>query len=467
MKKFAVCCLIFCLLVCILPVSAQESVDASVTRGCNTLDGKVPYLGTERRIENGKGIVLYEATTDTLMYADNADVQLPPASLLKILTALLVLERGSLSDVVTVRKEVLDTLAPDAAMVGLVPDEVLTVKDLLYCMLVASGNDAAVVLADHVMNGQDKFVAEMNRYAKQLGCTNTNFTNAHGLHDPNQYTTARDIARILKKAIENEQFCTIFNAKSYTVPVTNKSDMRTLITQNYLLNKDSVKIYYDDRVTGSRTAVANDGTRGIASVAEAGNMKLICVVMGAESEYDPDGYSVRVYGGYDETRQLLDYGFNGNKTSQVFSENQPMLQRPVSGGSSEVSIGTRSAVYSVVPSTQAAGSLIYRYINEIDFVAPIREGQRVSTLQIWYGDICLAQTELYAMSTVLPAGEVFGTEEEPVTTKDNSRVIWIVVCVVLAVALLCVIIGSIVRANRIAKARQRSRRNSRNRRRSR
>jgi len=468
MKKFALFAFVVCLLICILPVSAAETEgDASITHGCNTLDGRIPFLGTEKKVENGKAMILYEVNTDTLMYADNADTQLPPSSLLKILTALIALEKGTLTDVVTVRKEVLDTLDPDAAMVGLVPDEVLTVRDLLHCMMVSSGNDAAVVLADHIMGSQSAFVTEMNRYAERLGCVNTHFENVHGLHDKQQYTTARDVAKILAKAINNEQFTDIFGAKSYNVPATNKSDMRTLTTQNYLLNNDSVEIYFDERVTGSRTAVAYDGTRGIASVAQVGDMRLICIVMGAESEYGADGYSVRVFGGYNETRQLLDLGFTGYETAQLFFENQPMMQRPVTNGSSELTVATGSAGYSVVPSLQTESSLTYRYVNEVEFAAPIQAGQRVSTLQIWFNDICLVQTELYAMSTVLPAGEVFSTEEPSLDTADNSQILWLVVGGSVGVILLCAVVGLLRRANRIARARQRSRRNSRNRRRSR
>ena len=136
MKKFLLYLLVICLLTCAIPVSATDGgADASIMQGCNTIDGQIPFLGTQKQIDNAKGIVLYEANSDTLMYADNPDAQLPPASLLKILTALIALEKGLLSDVVTVRREVLVTLSPDAAVVGILPDEVLTVQDLIYCMM--------------------------------------------------------------------------------------------------------------------------------------------------------------------------------------------------------------------------------------------------------------------------------------------------------------------------------------------
>jgi len=468
MKKTGVIILVVCLLLCTVPVSAEEAIaDSSVVNGCNTLDGKIPFLGTEQLVKNGKAMVLYEVNTDTLMYAHNADTQLPPASLLKILTALIAIEKGNLADVVTVSQEVLSTLDPEAAVVepALVAGEVVTVQDLLYCMMVASGNDAAVILADHVMGSQKAFVAEMNNYAAELGCTGTNFTNVHGLHDKNQYTTARDVARILARAVQNQDFCEIFNTRKYVVPNTNKSESRILLTQNYLLNKDSVIIHYDERVKGSRTGVTNDNTHNIASLAESGNMRLICVVMGAASVYENG--AVKVFGGYGETQKLLDLGFEGNKAAQLLHENQVLRQLSVPGGSSDVTIGTKNPVFSVIPESVDINSLDLRYVNETALSAPVQEGQLVSTLQIWCNQICVAETDVFAMSSVLPAGQVF-TEDVIVKKNVNYlRIILYVMGVALAAAMVWVIIFSLSRANRIAQSRRQSRRNSRNRRRSR
>lgn len=469
MKKFGVVILILSLLLCGMPALADEPVgDSSVVNGCNTLDGQVPFLGTQQLVKNGKAMVLYEANTDTLMYADNADTQLPPASLVKILTALIAVEKGSITDVVTVSQEVLSTLDPDAAVVepALTVGEVLTVQDLLHCMMVASGNDAAVVLADHIMGDQTAFVTEMNRYAAELGCTNTNFTNVHGLHDKNQYTSARDVARILSKAIQNEQFCQVFTAKKYVVPATNKTDSRVLVTQNYLLNKDSVVIHYDERVKGSRTGVANDGTHNIASLAEVNDMKLISVVMGSASAYENG--AVRVFGGYGETQRLLDLGFADHKSAQLLHENQVLRQLAVPGGSSDVTVGTKEAVFSVIPASADTNQLDFRYVNEVPLNAPIQEGQRVSTVQIWCNNICIAETDIFAMSSVLPAGQVFAVEEEsPKKEVNYLRIFLYILGAAVVIALLCVVIVSLSQANRIAQKRRHSRRSSRDRRRSR
>ena len=468
MRKIAVILLSLCLLICIVPVKADvQEQDFSVTNGCNTIEGQVPFLGTQKLFENGNAFILYEVNTDTLMYADNADEQLPPASLVKIMTALIAVEKGKLDDAVTVKEKVLATLDPDAVRVQpkLAADEVLTVKDLLHCMMVAAANDAAVVLADHIMGNQKAFVAEMNRYAEELGCTNTNFTNVHGLHDKEQYTSARDAARILAKAIKNEQFCDIFFAKKYVVPASNKNESRLLVTQNYLMNKDIVVIHYDERVKGSRTGTTTDGTTNIASYAEVEDMQLVSVVLGSASAYDEKTGRVKVFGGYGETQQLLDLGFTDHKAGQLIYENQILKQIPISGGSSDVTIATKEARSSVIPANISREQLEFRYVNELPLSLPVKEGQRVSTLQIWCNNICIAQTEIFAMNSVVAADQVFSEEDK---SSGNLSVFFGAVLkilgVILVIGLLAVAILYLRRLSEIAKQKRQHRRNSRNRR---
>lgn len=460
MKKFSIILLVILYAVCMIPVSAEDtSTDASVISGSRTLDGQVPVLGNQQIIKNMKSAILYEPNSDTLLYSYNPDEKLPPSSLLKILTALIAIEKGNLSDAVTVREEVLATLDKDAVSVKLTVDEVVTVKDLLYCMMVGSGNDAAVILADHVLGSQQAFVTEMNKYAMELGCTNTNFTNVHGLHEENQYTTARDVARFLSYAIANSQFCEIFEAKEYTVPATNKSEERILSSQNYLMNNDDNVNYYDERVKGSRTAVANDRSRNIASTAQVNDMELICVVMGSESQYEKDGYSVRVFGGYNETTSLLDFGSNGYKTAQVLYPNQIVLQKPVTDGSCDLMIGTHSGAYAVIPDNVMEESLSYRYVNEVPLTAPVEKGQRVSTLQIWSGNVCISQTELYAMNRVEPAGTQFLQSDTNTQGIGILKTVLYFVGAVTIVGFLGILCISALRTFRIAKVKRQRRRN--------
>lgn len=466
MKKIAIICLVLILLFCTMPVSVLASEDLSVTTGCHSLDGQVPFLGTAQLVSNTNAALLYETNTDTLLYAYNADAQVQPSSLLKIMTALIAIEKGSMTDVVTVREEVLDTLPPDAAVAGLQVDEVLTVKDLLYCMMVVSGNDAAVVLADHVLGDQQAFVEEMNRYAVELGCTGTNFTNVHGIHNNNQFTTARDVARILKKAMENELFREVFSAKNYDMPATNKSEARRLVTQNYLINNDKIA-YYDPRVIGGRTAVNNDRSRSIATFAQQDDMDVICVVIGAKSQFEKDGYTEKVHGGYDETKQFFDLAFNGNRTAQILYPNQVVAQKTVLNGNCDVTVGARDGAFSVIAENLDPNALSYRFMNEIPLTAPIEIGQKLADLQVWYGSVCLIQTDAYAMNSVPIAGTAFEDNKDHKKDIGAMGTVLLVIGGIIVVGLGAFATLYVLRVFRIAKVKRQSRRNSRNRRRSR
>lgn len=467
MKKIALICVIVMLFATFLPVLATDLPENTPnTISCKTLDAQIPFVGTQQLVSNTASAILYETNTDTLMYAFNADARLSPASLVKVLTALITLENCNMEDVVTVQEEALSTLAIDALVVDLVTDEVLTVKDLLYCMMVGSGNDAAVVLAAHVMGDQQSFVAEMNRYVQSLGCTGTNLTNAHGLHDDDQYTTARDVAKIFAKAIQNEELCNLIGTKDITIPKTNKSEERHLVTQNSLINDDNIN-YYDERVTGGRTGVANDRSRNVATVAEVDSMQLICIVMGSKSQYEKDNYTEKISGGYNETKQLLDIGFSGYKTTQILYPNQILLQKPVLNGSCEVVVGVNESVYSVLPEAVAFKDLVFQFKHEVNLTAPIEKGQRLSTLEVWYGPSCIAQTEVYAMNHVAVAGTEFTDSGRKINFGGIFNVILRVLGIILLIGLLA--FGGLfgLRSVRIFLAKRKSRRNSRNRRRSR
>jgi D-alanyl-D-alanine carboxypeptidase (penicillin-binding protein 5/6) len=175
--------------------------------------------------------------------------------MVKLMTALVALEKGDLSDEVTVTKRALNLLTAGAATAGLVAGEELTLEQLLYCLMVGSANDAALVIAEHIGGNQDIFVAMMNQKAEELGCTGTHFSNAHGLHDEETYTTARDICRITDAALENEVFRAMFTMESYTVPATNKSEERVLWTTNHMMSTHTRRDYFDSRVTGGKTCV--------------------------------------------------------------------------------------------------------------------------------------------------------------------------------------------------------------------
>lgn len=465
MKKVCLIGIIISIFLLSFPAAAVEATENPYENiSCYSLDAVKPLLGDEELIENADSIILYEKKSNTLMYAWNADEQVSPASLVKIMTGLITAERGKMDEAVTVKESVLNQIPTDAATVGLQADEVLSVEQLFYCMMVSSANDAAAVLADHIAGSQESFVAQMNAYAKELGCTNTNFTNVHGLHDEMQYTSARDMAKILSAAMDNPLFCTVFGTDEYTVESTNKSAVRYLVTGNYLMSMDDVEYYYDSRVTGGRTGVTNDGYRNIAVSAESDTMQLVCILTGAESILAENGYSVEVFGGYTEISDLLDMGFDDYQVAQVVYADQVLTQMEVVNGECDVVLGPQSVALAVLPDNAKTTDLTYRYPVTSDLPeAPIKKGDIVSSVEIWYKTTCVAQADLYAMNDVdiLQLSEA-DAQDSRVESK-GSPVLWIILGIVIGVPVLLVIVHLVNRFRHIAagKRRKRNRRNRR------
>lgn len=471
MKKIAVFCLCLLFLITFLcfPTSVSalsvsaEDVQSAVS-SCHSLDANTALLGGTQLVDNVKAAILFEANSQTLMYAWNADEQMYPASLVKILTALIAVEKGNLSDAVIVSESAVSAVPYDAVSAKLQPGEQLTLEDLLYCLLVGSANDAAVVIAEHISGSHSAFVQEMNSYAAELGCTGTNFTNAHGLHDDAQYTTARDAARILHRAIQNDIFKTVFTATKFTVSATNKSEERSLESGNFLRDTSS-KLYYNARVIGGRTGVTEDGRRCLAAAAESNSMLLISVVMGAESVYQEDGYSAVSIGGYKETSALLDAGFTGYKSAQVLYANQTLRQYTVANGECDVVVGPQVSVSTVLPESVSSADLSFRY-GDAQLVAPVEIGQKVTDVEIWHGNMCVAQTELFALNSVRQAVQASEMDTEKRSDQGGMLALWIVLAVI-GIILIAIIGLRAARSIRKLMLKRRSMQYRRSRRRSR
>lgn len=416
-----------------VPVLAEtEPSDTSVLNGCRGIDSQMPLLGNSEVTENAQSIVLFEANSDTLMYTWNPDQQMYPAGLVKILTALIAIENGTFTEIVTVKESVLDTVSQDARTSKLQIDEILTVEQLIHCVLVEGSNDAAAVLADHIAGSQTAFVQMMNAYAADLGCTNTVFTNVHGLHDEAQLTTARDIARILDVAIENEQFKTIFGTTHYKLEKTNKSIERTLESSNHMMHKGMYEIYFDSRITGGRTGVNNVGQRCIATTSNQGDLDMICVIMGSASDINDRGIVEKI-GGFYETKDLLDLAFSGYKIAEIIFEDQAVKQYSVRNGSADVVAAPAISIRSVVPQNATSETFTYRYIDvEGAFTAPIKRGAHLSRVEIWHGNVCIGQADLYALN------DVDVNYQQIIDKNKKGLPVW---AIILIVVLALVIVG--------------------------
>ncbi len=394
---------------------------APITNGCRTINGMTPLGGTDRILKSAQAAFIFEVNTETIIYSYNPDVHLYPGSLAKIMTALLAIEHGDMDQIVTFSTQWNNSLPPRSIVADLKEGEQVTLEALVNWVMLAGANDAALNIADHIAGSQEGFVEMMNQRAAQLGCTDTHFTNPHGLDDPNQYTTARDMVKIVLGAIENETFCQIFGAVGYTVPPTNKVDEERIIeTDNHLIYQLILRKFNRDEVTGGKTSTTGGSGASLVCTAEENGMKLICLVMGAE-RLSADG-KVSYYGNFEEMFDLLDFAFDGFKISRVLYPDLALSQFTVQGGESQVVGYPDVSVNSVLPVDCTLNNLILRYTVEGGGLrAPIAQDQKIATVQVWYRTSCITEAEVFAMNPVRSTINS-GVTVHSVATRDDSNI---------------------------------------------
>lgn len=266
---------------------------------------------------NSKTAIAMDADSSIVLYDKDMNTQIYPASTTKILTAILAIENLDLNKSVVVSKAAI-SIPWDSSSVYLQEGEVISINDLLYCLLLNSGNDAANVLAEAVSGDIESFVELMNEKANELGCTNTHFNNAHGYSDDNHYTTALDMAKIFSYCIQNETFTKIISTKSYIVEETNKTDEKRYLnnTNRLILQKeDSVYARYYEYCVGGKTGYTDEAGRTLITFAKKDNKTVIVAVFGASSSGKED---IR----YTDAINLFEYSFNNfSKETIATTEN--------------------------------------------------------------------------------------------------------------------------------------------------
>lgn len=454
---------------CVTGVCGAE-LTTPATSGCRGIDAQMPIGGNEKIVETAKAVMIYERTTGTLVYSYNPDAMIYPSSMVKLMTTLVALEQGVPDSIVTVTRSALDSVAIGSVSAGLVRGEQMTLKDLLYCVMVQSANDAAAVVAEHIGGTQEQFIAMMNDKAAQLGCKDTHFSNVHGLHDEDTYTTARDVLRLLDHCLQIPEFKTMFETAKYTVPATNKSDERVIHTTNYMISREVVGRCFDSRVTGGKTGSTDQAGRCLAVTAKVSDLELIGIVMGAKAVYSEDKLSIERFGSFEEMTELLDYTQKHYEIRQLYYEGQVIAQYPVANGANHVVTMPAEESYCVLPKQTTAQELTWKYTQSLPaLTAPISKGQTITQLQIWYGDICLAQTDLIAMNGVA----VFTPYKEPQSTSDikneqeHGQIIAVVMLVLFGAAVAVILVVFLLRLAKRAVLRARIRRRRKNRRRNR
>lgn len=251
--------------------------------------------------------IVIEASSGNVVFEKNADKIMYPASTTKILTALLGIQFCDLEETVTVSYEAIDDVSheEDVTMLPLEEGEIIKMRELLYGTLLKSANEGANVIAEAVAGSLEDFAVLMNDTAAMLGCSeNTHFANAHGLHDDNHYTTARDMAIIAREAMKNETFREIVSTSTYEMAATNRYPRRAIANSNTLLNEknndkeQSANRFYYPYANGIKTGYTSKAGYCFIGAAEKNGIEMISVVF----------YSSR-YGRWTDTRALLEYAF--------------------------------------------------------------------------------------------------------------------------------------------------------------
>lgn len=247
-------------------------------------------------IESEGGIVI-DADTGAVIYGQQMHERFYPASITKILTALIVIEECSLDEMVTFSRNAVYNVEENSSNAGLWPGDELTVRDTLYAMMLQSANEAANALAEHVSGSIDEFANRMNERAEELGCRGSSFKNPSGLNNDDHYTTAYDMALISRAALNNETFTEIATTLSYKLPVTKGNPEGYAIAPKHKMLKTWEAEYYPGAVAG-KTGYTVKAGHSLVTFAERDGMRLIAVTLKGNKTH------------YADTKKLLDFGFN-------------------------------------------------------------------------------------------------------------------------------------------------------------
>ena len=223
---------------------------------------------------NSRAAIVYDRLSGSILYGKSENEKRKMASTTKIMTAIVVIENSNLDDIVTISSKAAGT---GGSRLGLHSNDKISVRDLLYGLLLCSGNDAAVALAENVSGSLENFADLMNSKSNALGLTSTHFVTPHGLDNDEHYTTAYELAIITNYALKNEIFCNLVGTKNHTVLINNSP--KTLSNTNELLGNLN-------GVYGVKTGFTNGANRCLVTAIKRGNMDLICIVLGADTKKD-------------------------------------------------------------------------------------------------------------------------------------------------------------------------------------
>lgn len=392
MKKF----ISFLLCAALLSFSVCAAPEGDGGRDAAGFDALSPY------------VIFMDMNTGRVMYEKNADEKINPASTVKIMTAILALEKCNLEEKCEASATALDAVPDGVTVMDIKPGESLSVRQLLYGAMLASAADATNVLAEAVSGNIADFVKLMNDKAAELGMTATNFSNTHGEHDDRMYTTVRDMATLTRYAMENQDFREIVKTDQYTIQPTDKyKEVRNLVNTNYMVSRVQRADYYYSKAIGVKSGYTSAAKSCLVEVAKDKDMELLALTFGSDTV---DGKAQ----GYIDCKNFFETTFANYKTRVIESKGALVGQIPVKNArrAGQVLLEAEKNLYYLYPNGEEPGE-ITRELRVPEFVkAPLKKGDVIGECEYFCdgksaGTINLVADKEYKFDVISYIGDGF------------------------------------------------------------
>ena len=351
--------------------------------------GGISVYAKELSEIQSKSVILIEQSSGSVLFEKNADEKREIASVTKVMTALLLMEKIDSGEIkytdMIVTSE--NAEAMGGSQIFLEVGEEMSVDDMLKALMIASGNDAAVAIAEHVSGSVDEFVNLMNKKAKELGMKNTRFANPNGLpeEDDTEYSTARDVAIMSRELIDKHPDI----IKYTTIWMDSLRNGEFALANTNKLLSPAINTGYDG-ATGLKTGFTTNAMHCLSATAKRGELGLVAVVLGG-----PDS-DIR----FDEAKLLLDYGFNNFTFKEKIKKGDLLGKVPVIKGKKELVEGVAKNDYAIIDNKNSKGEITKEFELEDNLKAPVKEGQKIGVMRIKKGDSVMGELEIVAKETV-------------------------------------------------------------------
>ncbi|MDD4699799.1 MAG: D-alanyl-D-alanine carboxypeptidase [Oscillospiraceae bacterium] len=392
---------------------------------------------------SAEGAMLVSMDTGDVLYSKNIHKKLYPASLTKIMTALLLIENTPDLDIETITvsdNAVKSLLGTDSSIGGFKPGEQMTARQMLYNLLLSSANDGAIAIAEHVSGDVDSFIEIMNKRAGGLGMNDTHFVNTHGLYDANHYTTTYDMYLLTTEALKYSVFKDIVSTKRYSMPATNMNPAKTLSNSNMLI--DASTVHYYKYANGVKTGYTDEAGRCLISTATKDGYSYICILMNSPVYAADKITKVRLEFG--DTKKLFEWAFNDFEYKSVVNTDSIVgeVKVDMAWDVDHVSLVPQNSFSSIIPASADSSTVTLDLNLDSDTIdAPVEKGQVLGTAKVMFAGEEIGTVGVVAADSVQRSQILYGIR----LFKNAMNSVWArLIIVILIAAIIIFIIACIV-----------------------